>query len=97
MPEVEQNKDVVSADVQTTGASAGVDNENDWAFGCVTAARKDNPLVTTTASGILTELLRGLLSERALTPGELTSLAKQLVGGMDSTAPPKSTGGESVE
>jgi hypothetical protein len=75
----------------------GSPNEDYWAISCVTEARKGMPLVTDAASAILTKLLQGLLSERALTPGELTILAKQLIGDMISSAPPNSAGTKSLE
>jgi hypothetical protein len=72
MPEVEQTKAV---------------SENDWAGTCVSKARIGAPLVTDSASNILTVSMRGLLSERTLTSSELTTLANHLIDDMNPSQP----------
>ena len=95
MPDIEQSKDV--SDVQILGAAAGVGQENDWSSKCISEARISTPLVTEDASKILTVLLRGSLSERALTSTELTTLANHLIDVMIPSQPPPKAGAEKPE
>jgi hypothetical protein len=96
MPNVEQGKDI--SHIQTTGAATGdIDTENVWVVGCVTKARQNNASVTDSVSAIVTHQLRGLLSERALTQAELTTIAKRLIEEMNSVPLPTIAGIESLE
>ncbi len=62
--------------------SADRENQAHWSDACVAKARQGNPLVTDAVSEIVAEVLRGALSERALTAAELTALAKRLIDDM---------------
>jgi hypothetical protein len=95
MPDVEKSDHLAAA--QIAAPAAGAEKTNDWPGSCVREARRANPVVTDATSGILTELLQGLLSERALTSGELTVLANRLMDDMISSTPQKSTSTEPLE
>jgi hypothetical protein len=71
--------------------SLAIDKQYQWAVASVTQAREGLPTVTDGVSGIVTEALKGALSERPLTAAELTTLAKQLVDKMTPQVPPKET------
>jgi hypothetical protein len=89
MADIELNKYSIGAFVSSDEEME--DKTDDWPLNCVTEARKDTPVVTEAVSGILTNLLRGLLSERALTPGELTTLTNYLIGELIPIQPPPKT------
>ena len=71
--------------------SLGVDKQYQWVVASVTQAREGLPTVTDEVSAIITEALKGALSERPLTAAELTTLAKQLIDKMTPQVPPKET------
>jgi hypothetical protein len=65
-----------------------------WGERCMAEVLKDQSLVTNAASGLVTALLKGALSERALTSGEITVLAKQLINDMAPAIPSPKTESE---
>ena len=65
-----------------------------WAERRISDVRKAHPLFPDGASLILAEQLKGALTESSLTAGELTTLAKELIGAMLPAVTPKSQGPE---
>jgi hypothetical protein len=61
---------------------AGIKKDDEWVVDCVAGARQVVPMVTDIVADTITELLNGTLSERALTPAEVTIFAKRLISGM---------------
>ena len=53
-----------------------------WTEQRISDVRKSHSIIPDGPSAILTEQLKGALTEGALTAGELTKLAKQLIGAM---------------
>ena len=58
-----------------------------WITARIAETRKNHPLVTEAASSRFCELLKGPLSGRQLTPGELESAAKALIKNMAPASP----------
>lgn len=95
MSDVEEWKEF--AESPTANAPANPEGEEDWTAGCVADARQDIPLMTDAASETVTKLLKGLLSERALTPAELKTLATQLIDDMvPPVSPPAADAGDAA-
>jgi hypothetical protein len=75
-------------------SAAGLRDDH-WGERCVAEVRGDHSLVTGAVSGLITQLLKEALSERALTSGEIAVLAKQLLNDMiPAAASPISAEGE---
>lgn len=62
-----------------------------WITARTAEARKRHTAVTEPVSARIEELLNGLLSERQLSPTELTSVAKELIANMVPASPKAET------
>jgi hypothetical protein len=62
-------------------------NDDSWIAARIREARERSPLVTEVVSARMGDLLKGQISERQLSSGELATVAVQLLSDMVSVAP----------